>query len=317
MAINPYFNDYVGEQSLLNDLVIETIKATGRDVVYIPRQYMNLDQTLGEDTQGSKFTKGYPIEMYLSDIQQFGGQRDIVSKFGIQLTDRINLVLSKTRFEQEVCSKETNITRPREGDLIYFPMMEYMFEINFVEDKQPFFQFGKLTTYNLTCEVFNYSHETISTGNTDIDQTQTDRKEYIKLITLGATAEFNSYSFYKGEKVFQVYGVTGATANISNADAVGLVIDFISTYNYSTGLTANSLYVGDITGTFLASNNSIKGLTSGAEYYVTGITGTSIVIARNPESEDPDRDNDKLELKTSTDSIFDFTERDPFSEGGY
>lgn len=317
MAINPYFNDYVGEQSLLNDLVIETIKATGRDVVYIPRQYMNLDQTLGEDTQGSKFTKGYPIEMYLSDIQQFGGQRDIVSKFGIQLTDRINLVLSKTRFEQEVCTKETSITRPREGDLIYFPMMEYMFEINFVEDKQPFFQFGKLTTYNLTCEVFNYSHETISTGNTDIDRTQIDRKEYLKLISLGSTAEFNSYSYYKGEKVFQVYGVTGATANIANADAVGLVIDFVSTYNYSTGLTSNSLYIGDITGTFLENNNSIKGLTSGAEYYVTGITSTTIVIARNPESEDPDRDNDKLELKTSTDSIFDFTERDPFSEGGY
>jgi len=317
MAINPYFNDYVGEQSLLNDLVIETIKATGRDVVYIPRQYMNLDQTLGEDTQGSKFTKGYPIEMYLSDIQQFGGQRDIVSKFGIQLTDRINLVLSKTRFEQEVCTKETSITRPREGDLIYFPMMEYMFEINFVEDKQPFFQFGKLTTYNLTCEVFNYSHETISTGNTDIDRTQVDRKEYLKLISLGSTAEFNSYSYYKGEKVFQVYGVTGATANIANADAVGLVIDFVSTYNYSTGLTSNSLYIGDITGTFLENNNSIKGLTSGAEYYVTGITSTTIVIARNPESEDPDRDNDKLELKTSTDSIFDFTERDPFSEGGY
>jgi len=317
MAINPYFNDYVGEQSLLNDLVIETIKATGRDVVYIPRQYMNLDQTLGEDTQGSKFTKGYPIEMYLSDIQQFGGQRDIVSKFGIQLTDRINLVLSKTRFEQEVCTKETSITRPREGDLIYFPMMEYMFEINFVEDKQPFFQFGKLTTYNLTCEVFNYSHETISTGNTDIDRTQVDRKEYLKLISLGSTAEFNSYSYYKGEKVFQVYGVTGATANIANADAVGLVIDFVSTYNYSTGLTSNSLYIGDITGTFLENNNSIKGLTSGAFYYVTGITSTTIVIARNPESEDPDRDNDKLELKTSTDSIFDFTERDPFSEGGY
>ena len=253
----------------------------------------------------------------MSDIQQFGGQRDIVSKFGIQLTDRINLVLSKTRFEQEVCTKETSITRPREGDLIYFPMMEYMFEINFVEDKQPFFQFGKLTTYNLTCEVFNYSHETISTGNTDIDRTQIDRKEYLKLISLGSTAEFNSYSYYKGEKVFQVYGVTGATANIANADAVGLVIDFVSTYNYSTGLTSNSLYIGDITGTFLENNNSIKGLTSGAEYYVTGITSTTIVIARNPESEDPDRDNDKLELKTSTDSIFDFTERDPFSEGGY
>ena len=105
MAVNPYFTDYVGEQNLLNDLIIETIKATGRDVVYIPRQYLNLDQTLGEDTRGSKFTKGYPIEMYLSDVQQFGGERDIVSKFGIQLTDRINLVVSKTRFQQEVCSK--------------------------------------------------------------------------------------------------------------------------------------------------------------------------------------------------------------------
>jgi hypothetical protein len=317
MAINPYFSEYNGEQTLLNDLVIETIKATGRDVVYIPRQYMNFDQTLGEDTQGSKFTKGYLIEMYLSDVQQFGGQRDIVSKFGIQLTDRINLVLSKTRFEQEVSSKESNIKRPREGDLIYFPMMEYLFEINFVEDKQPFFQFGKLTTYNLTCEVFNYSHETINTGNSDIDRTQTDRKEYLKVISLGSTAEFNSNTFFKGEKVFQVYGVTGATATFENADAVGLVIEFNSTYNYTTGLTANTLYIGDIIGSFVANNNSIKGLTSNAEYYVTGITSSTIVIAKNPESEDPDRDNDKLEYKTSIESIFDFTDTDPFSEGEY
>lgn len=314
MAVNPYFKEYIGEQTLLNDLVIETIKAMGRDVVYIPRQYINLDQTLGEDTHGSKFTKGYPIEMYLSDVQQFGGERDIVSKFGIQLTDRVNLVLSKTRFEQEIASKETDITRPREGDLIYFPMMEYLFEINFVEDKQPFFQFGKLTTYNLTCEVFNYSHETISTGNSDIDSTQSERKEYLKLLTLGATAFGASYDFYTGEKIFQVYGVTGATATFANATAYGTIIEF----NYYNGTTYNYVYVADITGTFNSTTGqSVKGLTSGVEYYLSGITTSTIVVARNPETDDPDRDNDAIAFKQEKDSIFDFTEKDPFSEGAY
>lgn len=313
MAINPYFNDYVGEQNLLNDLVIETIKATGRDVVYIPRQYLNLDQTLGEDTQGSKFTKGYIIEMYLSDVQQFGGERDIVSKFGIQLTDRINLVLSKTRFQQEVVTREPDIIRPREGDLIYFPMMEYMFEINFVEDKQPFFQFGKLTTYNLTCEVFNYSHETINTGNSDIDSTQTDRKEYLKILTLGYTGFGGTASFYEGEKVFQVAGTTGSGATYSNATATATLIEF----QYNDGNTYSYAYIGDITGTFAVGNQSVKGASSGVEYSLLGYTGTTVVIARNPETDDPDRDNDIIAMKTQQQSIFDFTETDPFSEGEY
>jgi hypothetical protein len=254
--------------------------------------------------------------MYLSDVQQFGGERDIVSKFGIQLTDRINLVVSKTRFQQEVSSKETDVSRPREGDLIYFPMMEYMFEINFVEDKQPFFQFGKLTTYNLSCEVFHYSHESINTGNTDIDSTETERKEFLKLLTLGATAYGGTYNFSKGERVYQVYGVTGSSALYSNADAIGIIVDQATEYNYTTGLTANSLYIGDITGTFTI-NNSVRGLTSGVEFDVTGVTNSNIVIARNPESEDPDRDNDILEYKAKADSIFDFTDKDPFSEGSY
>jgi len=313
MAVNPYFNDYVGEQTLLNDLVIETIKATGRDVIYIPRQYLNLDQTLGEDTQGSRFTKGYPIEMYLSDVQQFGGQRDIVSKFGIQLTDRINLVLSKTRFEQEISSKEPDIERPREGDLIYFPMMEYMFEINFVEDKQPFFQFGKLTTYNLTCEVFNYSYEQINTGNSEIDGTQTERKEYLKYLTLGYTGFGGTASFYEGEKVFQVLGITGSGATYSNATSTATLIEF-RTYG---GTTYSYAYIGDIVGSFVAGNQSIKGASSGVEYSLLGITNSTVVIGRNPETDDPDRDNDIIQMKGQQQSIFDFTESDPFSEGNY
>jgi hypothetical protein len=315
MAVNPFFKDYVGEQNLLNDLVIETIKATGRDVVYIPRQYLNLDQTLGEDTQGSKFTKGYTIEMYLSDVQQFGGDTDIVSKFGIQLTDRITLVLSKTRFQQEIVSKETNISRPREGDLIYFPMMEYLFEINFVEDKQPFFQFGNLTTYNLVCEVFHYSHETISTGNTDIDSVQTDRKEYLKKLKLsftplGATANYN---FLNGERLFQVAGVTGSGATYANATAYGTIVEF----NYSGGNTYNYVYVADITGSFISGNESVKGITSGVEYSLIDMETSTVVVARNPETEDPDRDNDVIAYRQDKESIFDFTERDPFSEGEY
>ena len=119
MATNPYFKSYDSkvEQSLINDLTIETIKAMGRDVIYIPRDYLIIDNLFGEDPE-SKFSQGYPIEMYMIDTDRFQGNRDIVAKFGIQITDRTSLSVSKTRFENEITSHRNEIKKPREGDLI-------------------------------------------------------------------------------------------------------------------------------------------------------------------------------------------------------
>ena len=144
MAVNPYFKkDYSAEQDILEDLTIEIIKTMGRDMYYIPRNILTEDKLFGE---GSKvnYTTGIPIEMYIDSISGFDGQGDVASKFGIEVKDNIDLTVSKKRFNQEVHTKITNIVRPREGDLIYFPLANALFEINFVEHENPFYQFGKL-----------------------------------------------------------------------------------------------------------------------------------------------------------------------------
>jgi hypothetical protein len=176
MAVNPYFNNnkYSPTQDLIENLMIESIKNKGVDVYYIPRRFRNLDQVFGEDVL-SYFTESFPIEMYLETFNGFEGEREIVSKFGIEIRDNMSLLVSKKRFEQESAKAPTMSDRPipldapMMGDLIYFPISKGLFEIKYVDNKQVFFQGGKLYTYRLDCELFKYSYEQLNTGNSDID----------------------------------------------------------------------------------------------------------------------------------------------------
>lgn len=140
----------------------------GVDVVYIPRSEFNNDELLGESII-SKFEEQYTIEMYLESVDGFGGQGDLMSKFGLQIKDNADFILSKRRFDDVI-----GLSRPKEGDLIYFPLSKGLFEINFVEHENPFYQLGKLHTYKLTCELFTYSNETFETGLLDIDRIEED-----------------------------------------------------------------------------------------------------------------------------------------------
>lgn len=173
MAINPFFKDYSGEQNLVEDLTIEIIKTMGRDMIYIPRNPTIQDELYGEQ-KGSYFKDGVSIEMYIDSISGFEGQGDVATKFGIEVRDNVTLTLSKKRFIQEVQNKFPSITRPREGDLVFFPLASALFEINFVEHENPFYQHGKLYSYKLTCELFSYSNEEMQTGNSDIDSVEND-----------------------------------------------------------------------------------------------------------------------------------------------
>jgi len=168
MAINPYFKDYSGEQDLVEDLTIELIKTMGRDLIYIPRMAVVLEELYGEQ-RGSYFKNGIPIEMYIDSVNGFEGQGDIATKFGIEIRDNVSLTVSKKRFIQELKTKFPDVIRPREGDLIFFPLAKALFEINFVEHENPFYQHGKLYSYRLTCELMSYNTEEVETGNTDID----------------------------------------------------------------------------------------------------------------------------------------------------
>jgi hypothetical protein len=303
MATNPYFKEYIGEQTLLDDLIVETIKAMGRDMIYIPREYLNRDIIFGEDPI-SEFKNAYTIEMYIQNVTAFGGQMNIINKFGINLTDRVTLQVSKTRFEQEVYNKST-IRTPREGDLIYFPFNKSIFEINYVEDKIPFFQFGTLNVYTLTCELFTYSFEKIDTGVTEIDEIEEKRKYNMYSFTISGAPVTGSVALKRGDNIFQVNGVTGSTATYANATAEGTIIEY----------TGNTTYIKGISGTFVAGTSgtqSIKNVINGTEYYLLNVEETNVNLSIDPISGVSEIENDVY--AEEADTTLNFSRDNPFSE---
>jgi hypothetical protein len=290
MATNPYFKDYSGEQRLLNDLTIETIKAMGRDFIYLPREYLNIDMVFGEDPKSS-FKNGYSLEMYVIETLKFGGNRDIITKFGIAITDRLTMQFARTRFFDEVTSKQSEIIRPREGDLIYYPLSGSIFEINFVEDEQPFYQFGTLTTFTVTCELFTYSHEEMDTGIPEIDDVFIKRTDYATMIGLTGFSISGVTHYIGGERVTQKNGSA-------------LVIEEIS----SAG-KPNTLYLANITGA-ITSGMTLAGVESGAVYTAFSTTTTNINITKDPLN-NALRNNDTLQKQSFA---IEFSSDNPFSE---
>lgn len=304
MARNPYFKDYSGEQNVIEDLSIEIIKTMGRDMLYIPREQYNIEEEFGEARY--KFSKSFPIEMYIATVNGFEGEGDIVSKFGLEVRDKAIIILSRKRFKQEVSDYYDTITRPREGDLIYFPLTKGLFEINFVEHENPFYQAGKLYTYALTCELTTIDNDEFETGDTDIDVVETENKASISIFTFSSEISSGKI-FYDGETVFQVAGVTGG--NYANATAEAKVVKFYS--------STDTMEIYGISGSFLYGSQSIRGKDSGAEYYVSGITGSNLIIPITPVTTFEVGDNEDIKSEGDSMKIYDFTEIDPFSEGTY
>lgn len=177
MPINSYFNQdtFVNEQNLLQDLTDEAIQIHGKLVYYLKRDTVDLDTLLGEDHL-SAFNEYYPIEMYIKSSASFQGQSEFLTKFGLVIEDQVVLSVSSRRWTQAI----PDMVRPREGDLIWLqmtPTNRYVFDIRFVENKEQLFQLGKLYTYELRCEVVNFSHETVNTGISIID-TVTQSEQY-------------------------------------------------------------------------------------------------------------------------------------------
>lgn len=163
MATNPYINltSVQSEQNLVEDVTIEIIKTMGQDCIYVPRKALQIDRVFGEDPT-SFFEKAYTIEMYIMSFRGFDGT-DVISQFGIEIKDKVSLLISRKRFKEQVTFSDASITRPREGDLIYFPLSKSLFEINFVEHENPLYPLGKLYSYQITAELFTYSYEKLAT----------------------------------------------------------------------------------------------------------------------------------------------------------
>ena len=311
MATNSYFTRQSSEQNVVEDLTIESIKIHGFDMYYIPRTLVNEDTLFGEDVL-SKFEEVVPVEMYIESVDGFEGEGDFISKFGLQIKDSVSLIVSKKRFQTEL---NHITTRPREGDLIYFPHSNGLFEIKFVEHENPFYQLGKLYTYKLSCELFTYSHEDIDTGISGIDSLEDNRKEFSLKLTLG-TKVSSSTDFFEGENVYQVSGVSGGSAAFEDATATAKILDWDST---NSTLHITGVYGSLNTG---GGSDTIKGESSSAEYLLSTSTTTTIIVPQDSTQSvtgtaDVAGDNEAIEFEIDSDGIFDFTDIDPFSEGNY
>ena len=198
MALNPFFQQGTqSEQKLVQELINEQLKMYGVEVTYIPRKIVNRD-TIFTEVESSKFDDSYTLEAYVNTYEGYGGQGDIMTKFGVSIKDELTLTISKERFEdfivpflQTESDSEIEVdTRPREGDLVYFPLGSRLFEVKFVEHEDPFYQLGKNYVYQLKCELFEYEDEVIDTSIEAIDSLVED-EGYIttlNLIGIGATA---------------------------------------------------------------------------------------------------------------------------------
>ena len=307
MAKNSYFRDVSSENDLLHDLTIESIKIHGRDMVYIPRTLVNEDELFSEDTI-SKFENGVEIEMFINSIDGFGGDGDFISSFGLEIRDSVELILSKRRFEESF-SHDSTIIRPREGDLIFFPLSKGLFEIKFVEHENPFYQLGKLYTYKLSCELFVYSSEDIDSGFSEIDSFDDDRKTLAVDLSLGSYVS-GGLNFFDGETIYQGDSLALATATAVvvdwNSTSKVLRIDEIKgrTDPNADDLVANT--------SAFSTGTNVKGDKSTAVYALTSTANSDLIV-----TDDSYNDSSIIDTTVDEGDIIDFTDTDPFSEGNY
>jgi hypothetical protein len=289
MATNVYFNNFspavINEQRLLEDLVVESIKMHGHDVQYLPREaYDSTDEILGESPQ-AKFSRAYNVEMYLANVEGYEGDGDFFSKFGLEIRDTSNFVVSRRSFERFIPSSVAK--RPREGDLIFVPVLQKIFEIKFVEEELLFFSLGKRNPYmyELRCEVFRFSQEDLDTGIQEIDDLERALSFAIHINVNG-----NSNDFIIGERVYQGINYETATwsGEVRDWDRGAQIVEVINVR-------------GD-----LKNSEAIDGTQSGA---------TWLVINNDELSDHVDYDEfDNRKFQTEADTFMDLTESNPFGQ---
>ena len=323
MATNHYFNHYgtdTPDQRLVESIVIESIKSFGIDVHYMPRTEVNTDSIYGED-RISKFEDARMVEVYIKSIDGFEGDGTFVSNFGLEVRDQITFTIARRRFIDLNFETGNRDKEPLEGDLIFFPLSDSLFEIKHVQDTNVFYQMGGLQTFDLVCELYEYGDEAIDTGIEELDKIEREESYSIKF-TLGTGAG----TFTVGEQVYQ--GSTG----YANSAIKGEVFD----WNSSTSL----LTVGNIIGTFDEDNqmyeypfsialeddttllledettNTPNSSTEGKLFFESGASYATTSFDDKVISTDAYPNN--VGIETVADGILDFSEGNPFSEGtGY
>jgi len=303
---NVYFSgNVVSEQDLYEDLIIESMQIYGQDIVYIPRQEISLDEILNESY--SKFTDSYVVEMYIENVDGFEGEGDLLTKFGLEIRDQATFIVAKRRWEKQVgaylspATGNSDSFRPMEGDLLYLPMSNSIFEIKFVEHEQPFYQLQNLPVYKLQAELFEYNDQQFDTDIPGIDKLETNyATSYTYIMAAGA----GDYEI--GETVRQWTG-----NNDINGDPIyieGEVAAWEDMGASSGNLTVVSLTSeGKFRQLYVDVNNPVTGTESGASYNVLSLKTDVTNFNRDPLA-----DNDAINFEA--DDIIDFTETNPFGE---
>ena len=286
MALNPFFlQGSQSEQRLVQDLINEQLKMYGVDVIYLPRRIVKKD-SLFTELESSTFSDNFSIEAYVNTYEGYGGAGDIMTKFGMSLKDELIITISKERFEDFISpfleglpDNEVEVTsRPREGDLIYFPLGKRIFEIKFVEHEKPFYQLGKNYVYELKCELFELEDEMggwdqVSTTTEEIDSVLVDQGYIttLQLISIGSTASL---------------GVTTSTGYIRKIDLINDGYD----YTQVPTVAISSAPAGGVNASAVAITTSVNGIYSVKEILLTntgvGYTETPTVTIVSAASSD-------------------------------
>lgn len=290
MATNVYFNNYNAhnEQRVVEDLVVESIKILGFDGMYLPNDNDQARDLLYGEDPVKKFNTSFPVEFYLSSSLEYMGEKEFFSKFGLEIKNNVNVILSKRSFSQRV--PQNTFTRPREGDLIYVPFLNgtgELFEIKFVNQTKDFFTLGRKIPYfyELEMEKFKYSQELIDTGIPEIDIV-VDNSAY----TIDLQLRSGSGNYLAKEVVFQSHDNTYA-----NAVTVATVSSWDS--------TSNTLSVTNIAGEF-SNSYPVIGSTSNTHYSYSTYDPLNVVLHN-------EKYDNKL-IETEANSIINFGETNPF-----
>ena len=285
MSTNPFFDHETvsREQELIEDLTVESIKIHGSDMLYLPREVVNEDTLYGEDQQ-SEFNKGHHLEMYIENVDEFGGEGEFFAKFGLEIRDEAFFVVAKRRFQEQVHHQEF----PREGDLIYWPLTRKLFEIKHVDHENPFYNLGKLHTYRMTVQLFRYAQEEFETGIPEIDDVDPDRGYGVQMVfEAGGTGDFD-----QDEIVF-----TGP--DLANATARGVVVAFDP--------VERTLVVNKVVGEFQDGDT--------VENEALTVSHTIAVGGEPPPANVPtDEGADNLDIQREADTIINFSEDNPFGD---
>ena len=292
MALNPYFNKFknLPEQNLIEDLTIEAIKIHGMEIYYLPRTMIRKDDFFGEAPY-SRFASFKMIEMYMDTTTAFEGG-DTFTKFGFEVRDSVKFTASRKRFK-----RETGMERPIEGDLLYLPLNRGLFEIKFVEHENPFYSLGKLLSFQMTCELFQYSEEKMDTGIPEIDVVEEDAGYSITL-SLGATS--GTGIFGKGDTVYQ-YSNGSVTGSVESANAKATVLSYDSSI-------PTTVVVTDIFGEWKLSDTT-------TQVYVTKSDNTAYkVVTGINDKFGTNIDDSNAQIQEEAEQYLNFTEKHPFGE---